>query len=435
MIVSALWILGLRLENMSYLDNGLVRIGVDLSKGGAITYLSKSGGPNMVNDFDLGRQIQMSYYSGPVPFEPRGKKPQESWAGLGWNPIQSGDCYGHASKTLAFKNDGRTIYLKCIPMQWPLNNEPGECTFESWIVLRGSTVEVMNRITNRRIDLTQYSARTQELPAVYTNAPWYHLMTYVGDRPYTNDKVTEIPQHPWGKDGPWTSFQATESWAAMLDDQGWGIGVWAPETKSISGGFVGKPGFGGSSDGPTGYIAPNLNEILDSNIRYDNHYVLILGNLPSIRRYVIEHTNVGELPSYKFSSDRQHWTYTNAEDTGWPIRGELQVKLQRPDPQLIGSNSFWSAQDGPILEVLAAFKTHQTTAQVFWSRRDAPGFDQARSLTFEVTPDGRYHRYRVDLSKSPEYRGAITQIRFDPEPDGHPGDVVRVKSIRILRGK
>ncbi len=62
-------------SGMSYLDNGEIRVGVNLDIGGAITYLSKSGSDeNIVNSFDWGRQIQMSFYSGPNPFEPKWKE-------------------------------------------------------------------------------------------------------------------------------------------------------------------------------------------------------------------------------------------------------------------------------------------------------------------------------------------------------------------------
>ena len=37
--------------NVSFLDNGVIRLGVNLNAGGAITYLSKSGeNTNLVND-------------------------------------------------------------------------------------------------------------------------------------------------------------------------------------------------------------------------------------------------------------------------------------------------------------------------------------------------------------------------------------------------
>ena len=105
---------------MNYLDNGVIRLGVDLNMGGAITYLSRSGTEqNLVNSFDCGRQIQMSYYSGPVPFAIAGKQPKPEWSFIGWNPIQVGDAFGNSSKLLEHSNDSKQIYVKCIPLHWP----------------------------------------------------------------------------------------------------------------------------------------------------------------------------------------------------------------------------------------------------------------------------------------------------------------------------
>ena len=65
---------------MGWLDNGRLRLGVDLSIGGAITHLSETNrGKNMINSHDWGRQIQMSFYSGPVPFVPQGATASEHW--------------------------------------------------------------------------------------------------------------------------------------------------------------------------------------------------------------------------------------------------------------------------------------------------------------------------------------------------------------------
>ena len=93
----------------------------------------------MINSWDWGRQVQMSYYSGPVPFCRRASA-APNWAGLGWNPIQAGDDFGHGSKDVEHSNDGKTLYVKCVPMQWPLDDVPGECTFESWLTLEGPVV-------------------------------------------------------------------------------------------------------------------------------------------------------------------------------------------------------------------------------------------------------------------------------------------------------
>lgn len=425
--------LALGFETMRFLDNGQIRLGVDLDKGGAITYLSRTDGPNMVNDADLGRQIQMSYYSGPNPFEPNGKKPNAFWAGLGWNPIQSGDVFGNHSKILDFRSSSDSIYVKCVPMHWPLDNEPGECTFESWIRLEGSTVELKQRIVNSRPDHTQYPAHGQELPAVYVNAPWHRLITYVGDRPFTNDATTEIPQHEWGASGPWTSFFSSESWAALVDETGSGLGVWAPDTYTFSGGFVGKPVVGGSHDGPTGYISPNRIEILDHNIAYESRCVLIVGGLTAIRNYVESHSKPSTKLEWRFGKDRQHWYTVNATDTGWPIEGRLNVPLGAADPQLI-SPAFWAeASKLRHLRLDAAFRTQSPTIQVFWSRSDAQGFSEERSRAFPVVADGKRRAYRFDLAEGPGYSGLITQIRIDPEPEGHPDDRMEVWSISLER--
>ena len=53
---------------LTFLDNGEVRIGMDLALGGAVTFISSKDHPgNIINSADLGRQIQMSHYSGPWP--------------------------------------------------------------------------------------------------------------------------------------------------------------------------------------------------------------------------------------------------------------------------------------------------------------------------------------------------------------------------------
>ncbi|MDD4774024.1 MAG: hypothetical protein PHZ09_10565, partial [Eubacteriales bacterium] len=96
-------------DGVSVIENAGVRLGINLGLGGAVTWLSEQGGPNLINSADWGRQVQMSFYSGPVPFRPAGVGIRESWAYLGWNPIQSGDCFGNRSRVLAHENTGDSI--------------------------------------------------------------------------------------------------------------------------------------------------------------------------------------------------------------------------------------------------------------------------------------------------------------------------------------
>jgi hypothetical protein len=414
---------------MSYLDNGAIRLGIDLDVGGAITYLAPTGGQNLVNSFDLGRQIQMSYYAGPVPYTPGGKQPPKPWLHIGWNPIQSGDCFGHRSRVIEFRNDGRELYCKCIPMQWPLDNEPGECTFECWFTLSGTTVQARCRFDNHRADTTQYQARMQELPAVYTNGPWYRLFTYTGDRPFSGGELTRIEKRPQDP-GPWVSWRATENWAALVDDANRGLGIWQPECYEFSGGFAGRPGQGGPQDDPTGYIAPNQIEILDHNIGHEYRYTLVVGTLDEIRRYVYDQPRRPPLPDDRFTADRQHWYLVNARDQGWPIRDSWQVTLDKDDPYLVGPAGLWPAADVPKLYIEAACSSRSAgPAQIFWQTHAEPNFSESNRLSFPLHTDGQWHTYEVDLASHPGYRGSITRLRFDPVPGGTAGDFIKIRSI------
>jgi len=423
---------------MSWLDNGQIRFGADLTIGGAITYMADSKEKvNVINSHDWGRQVQMSFYCGPNPFEPDGKKPKPNWASLGWNPIQSGDCYGHRSQVIDHRNDGREIYVKCIPMHWPLENQPGQCTFECWYRLEGRTVQVRSRLNNARSDTKQYAARGQELPAVYTNGPYHKLMTYTGDKPYADERLAEIPKqkHPPGGIR-WAHWTATENWAALVNDQDWGLGIWHPGVYSFIGGFAGgRPGQGGPKDGPCGYIAPLHREILDHNIQYEYRYVLMLDTLSHIRRYVYEHADKPSPPRYLFATDRQHWTYRRAHDAGWPIRDCLRVVADGRNVQLQSPPEFWPALPQHRATIVAAVKCtdgrSKVTATLFWKTANDDSFSAEKSISRELIADGRKRTYTLDLGTTAGYRDIITRLRFDPIANSQPGDKIDLYSLTV----
>jgi hypothetical protein len=423
-------------EQMSWLDNGQIKLGVDLNLGGAVTYLADAKtGENLINSYDWGRQVQMSFYSGPNPFIPAGKKIQPHWQGLGWNPIQSGDCFGFRSKVIRHTNDGTTIYVQCIPMIWPLENAPGECTFECTFRLDGRVVQVTSRLNNARPDKTWYGARDQELPAVYTNGPYHKLMTYTGDKPYTGGALVEIPKKP-GAGGIWADpWNATENWAALVNDDDFGLGVWHPGVYRFIGGFAcGQPGKGGPKDAPTGYISPIHREILDWNIVYEYRYVLIVDSLSNIRTYIYAHADKSTLPRYDFTKDRQHWIYTNARDTGWPIQGYLEIHADANDVQLYSPEAFWRAEPGHKLVITAAgkkndgAKTYQ--AQVFW-KTAGNAFSEENSMTFTIKADETFATYTLDIGTHTGYQGMITGLRLDPFHTAGADEWVRIRSIEI----
>lgn len=413
-------------ERMEFIDNGTLKVGINLDLGGSITYLSKSGSnENLVNSWDWGRQIQQSYYSGPIPFG----DPAPQWKGLGWNPIQSGDHFKNRSKILEQRNDGKELYVKNIPMIWPVNNVPAECTFETWITLDANTARVRCRLVNARSDTTQYHARGQELPAVYTNGKYWKLMTYTGDAPFTGGEITRIPKLVNPKGFPWSKWDATECWAALVNDSDWGLGIFTPNTYHYVGGFAGKENSGGEKDDPCGYFAPERMEVIDHNIVYDYSYTLILGSLQEIRSYVYKNKHDAR-PDWNFKNDRQHWYFNGISDAGWPISGHWHVKLEKNDPQLFSSETGWLASDAPKLFIRAATNAKRPQARVYWRAAGAEGYGEERAAGFELKNDGEFHTYEIDLAALPNYKGLIKQIRFDPVPSGGEGEYIKLEWVR-----
>ncbi len=413
---------------MTYLDNGEVRIGMDLALGGAVTFISSKDHPgNIINSADLGRQIQMSHYSGPWPFEVGDKKPHQAWVGLGWNPIQTGDCYMNPSKVAEHRNDGRELYVKCIPMQWPLNNVPGDCLFETWTTLEGPVIHMRFRCTNRRSDQTFYRPCPQELPAVYTISKLGRLVSYTGDQPFTGGKVTHV-QNDWRKPWPWTRFVASERWAALVDERDWGLGVFKDDGGEFHGGIHGEGRSDDPKHGSTAYVAPIHSENFDHNIVYEHRTDYVVGTLPDIRRRFTAMATKTP-PAWRFESDRQHWTLREASDQGFPMRGEWRVRFGSKKPRLESGTRCWRAESAPGMDLELAYAGQATTARVFWKRLDDDKIDLKKSLTLELNPDGKFQRYRLDLASSPEYRGLITGVAIDPVASPRPGEEIAFKSI------
>jgi hypothetical protein len=283
-------------------------------------------------------------------------------------------------------------------------------------------------MVNAREDHTQYEGRGQELPAVYTNGPWYRLMTYTGGQPFTNGKLEQRPPVFM-----WTGWQSTENWAALVDEENFGLGIWNPGVFSFIGGFAGKPGKGGPKDGPTGYIAPVATEIIDHNIAYDYNYVLILGQLDEIRKYVYDHAERPKPPVYRFKKSRDHWVYHGAIDSGWPVGNGLDVTMTSTSAEITGPDSFWFAKDAGKLVIELAFDSAQVNVNIGWKRADDPSFSASKQVKIDAIGDGRFHRYLVKLADNPEYRGAITGIRLNVHTTSQGTSRLYVHSLTLTR--
>lgn len=419
---------------MSFLDNGTVKIGADLALGGAITWLSHRDRPaNIINSNDLGRQIQMSHYSGPVPFQPAGKQMKPEWKFIGWNPIQTGDVFGHPSRVVDQRNDGRELYVKCIPMHWPLENVPGECVYESWTTLAGPTVTTRFRATNARPDKASYPARNQELPAVYVISDLHRYMTYTGDRPFTGGELTHVLndfRKPW----PWTEQVCTESWAALVGDDDWGIGVASGDICVFHGGLHGPKGNRDPRGGPTTYLAPVRKEIFDHDIVYDYTTVFTLGTLAEIRTRLTA-LAPREPPRWDFLTSRSHWYVDGGSDAGIPRNGLWTIPCEEGMPSLISPVRCWRAEDGPEIAIEAAWHGPAAPARLRWRCLGDNDFSDERSVPVTIPADGVITRVVLPLAAHPGYQGLITGLRLDPPPGRQPKGRLVLRSVVVQRSR
>jgi len=423
-------------HQFGFLSNGSIKIGVDLRAGGGIGYFSGTRAEsNLINIYDYGKYLGPDYYAGPVGFG----NPHPNWPHWRWNPITPGDVYGHPSKVLRYTNDGKTLYVKTLPMQWALNNVPAESYFETWITLDGSAAHVWNRLVNSRRDRAWYGRQTQELPALLTVGRLYRVVSYDGLQPFTHAPLREFKNFERVKRAPLAHWTASENWAALLNDKDWGIGLYNPVPYTFAGSFRGKnPGTGGPFDPQAGFLAPQLDENFDHNIIFEFEYTLILGKIEQIRNYVYAHRRKDTRPDYLFEKNRQHWTYLRANDTEFPPKNGLQVILNNPRPIMVGPDQWWSAKDVSRLYIRAAHHTQPGTAQLFWrvpaaadtiriaaDKRTSP----ESSISFRFNADGKFHTYEIDLASAPTYRGTISGLRFDPTTRGQKDERVEIKFI------
>lgn len=270
-------------------DNGELNLKLDLTRGGAIFYISESGKDrNIVNIHDEGRYIQQSYYAGKMLDRVKdGQNP--NWSPWAWNPVQVGDSFKNRAEILAYEKKGNTLYVKCIPMLWDMNNRPAEAIMEQWSTLEGNVIKVHNKLTCLRSGKVygEDEPRNQELPAVYPISALKNLYSYFGDAPFTGDqlnkpKVKNLADGFWGR---YKEDKVSEHWMAFVDDDNWGIGVYTPISSNFLAGMAGAPGFE-SMDRETSYIAPLKSVQLQKDDVFEYDYWLIVGTLDEIRSEV-----------------------------------------------------------------------------------------------------------------------------------------------------
>jgi hypothetical protein len=424
---------GLNAQNEIELNNDTLHLKLDLTRGGAINYISKSGSTrSVVNIADEGRYIQQSYYAGKTLNRiADGQNP--AWSPWSWNPIQVGDSYRNRAQILEHSKNGNTLYVKCIPMLWDMNNKPAEAEMEQWTSLTGNVIKVHCKLTCHRTD-TIYGegiSNHQELPAVYPVSALKNLYSYFGDFPFTgealvNPKVINLASGFWGR---YENEMVTENWMAFVDDNKWGLGVYTPVCTDFLAGMAGNPGYE-ATDGSTSYIAPIKRVALNKNSIFEYDYYLVIGSLNQIRSQIYALKGV-QANAWEFTDDLEGWSADMHGGSVVQSAGKLKFSVTGVDPHVYKNVPSWEVKDLRYLWLKIKNETAANSgAFSFFSEAG-----DSVSLPFMLTPtDTGYRDILFNLDTMNFWTSDLKLNRFKLEPvtSNNLGDVY-VDFIRFLK--
>jgi hypothetical protein len=416
------------------LYNDTLHVKLDLTRGGAINYVSVSGSErNLVNIHDEGRYIQQSYYAGQtLNRQADGQNP--SWSPWAWNPIQVGDSYNNRAEILEQSNDGVTMYTKCIPMLWDMNNEPAEAEMEQWTTLMGNVIKVHNKITCRRTDdiWGEGTKKSQELPAVYPIADLKNLYSYFGNYPFTggqldNPEVVFLngPTKFWGR---YVNDMVSENWMAFVDDKQWGMGVYTPISNNFLAGMAGTPG-GGALSGSTSYIAPIKTVEMNKNTVYEYDYWLVIGTLNQIRSEIYQLKGV-QKNAWEFADDLEGWNVNLNGGTVVQSEGKLTFTVSGENPSVDNLVESWEPADLRYLWISIKNETAGDSGAFFLFSNAG----DTHAVTYPlIASDIEFRNVLIDLDTMGFWTGDTTYNRFRLEPvsSNDPG-TVSVDFIRFF---
>jgi hypothetical protein len=248
-----------------FIDNGVIRLGIDRSAGGSIFHfgLSGEGSPNLLNHFDKGRFIQQSYY---------GRVDGSEWAGKPWrwNPVQGGGYRGEAAEEVTVTRDGDTLRVVSTPRHWATGERVDEAEMESVITLRGAVAELEFKF--RYTGKESHPPQHQEMPAVFVDAEYPNLVYTVG-----GELQRKVPGWPNER------VDAEDSWLAYVNDADEGVGLLFPGTTEVTCYRYEGDGRKGPTGSACSYFAPVRTFAVTPGFELSYKVYLTAGSLEEMR--------------------------------------------------------------------------------------------------------------------------------------------------------
>jgi hypothetical protein len=167
-----------------------------------------------------------------------------------YNPVQGGDVVSNPSQIIDYEVSDNEIYVKVRAMDWSKGDNGDSYTgtvmggvttksyMENWYTIKGNMVYVTNRFVdwNGFEGLDEVPVHSNELPAAYVVHPLHNYVCYTGSDNTWSGEVETIPNL-----GPWNvkahpNHNPVEEWFAWVNDDGFGVGVYIPNTDTFASG-------------------------------------------------------------------------------------------------------------------------------------------------------------------------------------------------------
>lgn len=259
-------------DKMMYIDDGTLKVGTSLAFGGAITYIARLSGnikeyvdaegntrigrlldtdgvdviseeSNLVNTYDLGREIQQSFYW-PVK-EQHGYVPtsEKKYPGdLNYNPIQCGSAGSVGPQIVDYHCSEDEIYVKAYGQDWYLVNQVDPTYFETWFTFgEDGVLIVKNKMTNfaQFTNTESLDFVGQESPAFYSVYPLNYFYAETKQGTVFDENLCAMGTGGRVKTSANESVsgnyyyslpaeQVKDGWVAFVTEEKFGLGIYNP---------------------------------------------------------------------------------------------------------------------------------------------------------------------------------------------------------------
>lgn len=246
-----------------YIDNSIIRVGFDKRMGGVVSYFErKSNGINLINNHDAGRQAGFEtriYPDNPSTWKPYPNSkylsdvyPEAGGASREWNGLPQGTFYnqnfgdtthlGGLPEKIEFDVNTGVLYLKTKLWEWGfVNDDDGiynkidaGAYNEYWISLEGISANFSVKQV-RNIPYFVSNTNVGVSLNVFINLNYAFAQkwqTYNGSNPFTNENIQSRTNFfPNAENGGNYWAKATESWAAMTNNENFGMGIYTNDSR------------------------------------------------------------------------------------------------------------------------------------------------------------------------------------------------------------